>query len=226
MSIEPSCLYCGDTAGPFHLDHVVPRSRGGPDLPTNIVQACAPCNASKSDRLPSEWRSDLPARVLEIEAAVTKYVHVRVRSGRGPLPSAEPKSPPTAVTERRFPRLATACGYCQADLAAALSSTNARNRVAWLVWLSDSTTREVCFVSTYCGECRARLAEQLERSHERSYLRDMPLAWAAGPWAMPQLWRLLQDYRWPVKFSERLLDIMCAVQLLPDLGGHPEEFGA
>ena len=61
------CVYCGSTEGPFHLDHVVPRSRGGPDDPSNLVQACVPCNSQKRDKLPSEWYAsrvpDIPARI-------------------------------------------------------------------------------------------------------------------------------------------------------------------
>lgn len=47
------CSYCG---GPAQTrDHVVPRSRGGSDEPSNIVLACYSCNASKGARTPEEW---------------------------------------------------------------------------------------------------------------------------------------------------------------------------
>lgn len=41
------CAYCsgrGDT-----VDHVVPRSRGGEHVWTNVVAACGPCNSRKAD---------------------------------------------------------------------------------------------------------------------------------------------------------------------------------
>jgi 5-methylcytosine-specific restriction endonuclease McrA len=43
------CQYCGS---PRHLtvDHVVPRSKGGPDTWDNLVTSCAPCNRKKGDR--------------------------------------------------------------------------------------------------------------------------------------------------------------------------------
>lgn len=67
---DPVCAYCGKP-GKLHRDHVVPRSRGGPDNATNIVTACQPCNSSKGDQLPSEWLGDrCPAPVLLIEARV------------------------------------------------------------------------------------------------------------------------------------------------------------
>jgi len=47
------CRYCGRAAPDveLHVDHVVPRSRGGNDLEGNLVSSCADCNAGKSDSL-------------------------------------------------------------------------------------------------------------------------------------------------------------------------------
>lgn len=38
----------------FTKDHVVPKSRGGPDLLENMQTMCWPCNARKGSRLPSD----------------------------------------------------------------------------------------------------------------------------------------------------------------------------
>src|SRR5918994_360059 len=46
------CQYCGDTAE--SIDHVVPRSRGGPHSWDNVVAACRPCNGRKRDRMLTE----------------------------------------------------------------------------------------------------------------------------------------------------------------------------
>jgi len=50
------CVYC--TAPATSLDHVVPRSRGGPHTWENVVAACGRCNHIKADRAVSElgWR--------------------------------------------------------------------------------------------------------------------------------------------------------------------------
>ena len=50
------CVYCGATA--TSLDHVVPRSRGGPHTWDNVVSACGRCNHIKADRGITElgWR--------------------------------------------------------------------------------------------------------------------------------------------------------------------------
>jgi 5-methylcytosine-specific restriction endonuclease McrA len=42
------CQYCGNAAE--SIDHVVPRSRGGPHTWENVVAACRPCNVRKRDR--------------------------------------------------------------------------------------------------------------------------------------------------------------------------------
>jgi hypothetical protein len=76
VSTEPVCGYCSKP-GVLHRDHVVPRSRGGPDDATNIVMACQPCNSAKCDQLPSEWLGDrCPPKVLLIEARV----HAKLKS--------------------------------------------------------------------------------------------------------------------------------------------------
>jgi len=46
------CQYCGASAE--NLDHVIPRSKGGPHSWENVVAACRPCNTRKEDRLPHE----------------------------------------------------------------------------------------------------------------------------------------------------------------------------
>jgi 5-methylcytosine-specific restriction endonuclease McrA len=53
------CVYCGLRADT--IDHVRPRSRGGPHHWTNVVAACARCNHRKGDRLLGELGWHLPA---------------------------------------------------------------------------------------------------------------------------------------------------------------------
>ena len=49
-----SCQYCGVVRGTLTVDHVIPRSKGGPSTWENIVTCCAPCNRRKGDRLPKQ----------------------------------------------------------------------------------------------------------------------------------------------------------------------------
>lgn len=50
------CSYCGrkKPAVELDLDHVLPRSRGGPHEWDNVVTSCRPCNLKKADKLPDE----------------------------------------------------------------------------------------------------------------------------------------------------------------------------
>ncbi|MEA2298588.1 MAG: hypothetical protein QOF77_1524, partial [Solirubrobacteraceae bacterium] len=48
-----SCQYCGARSN-LTVDHVIPRSKGGPSDWENIVASCAPCNRRKADRTPAQ----------------------------------------------------------------------------------------------------------------------------------------------------------------------------
>ena len=51
------CAYCGcDLNGKYHVDHIVPLSRGGTDYAENLTLTCPRCNLSKGDKLLSEWK--------------------------------------------------------------------------------------------------------------------------------------------------------------------------
>ena len=49
-----ACQYCGYKGDKLSIDHVIPRSRGGPDSWDNVVTACFPCNVMKGNRTPKE----------------------------------------------------------------------------------------------------------------------------------------------------------------------------
>jgi 5-methylcytosine-specific restriction endonuclease McrA len=49
------CAYCGISGQPLQKDHVVPLSRGGLDIPQNVVPACHDCNLSKGDKALRYW---------------------------------------------------------------------------------------------------------------------------------------------------------------------------
>ena len=56
---EGVCKGC-DTHFPFRVmdvDHVLPRSRGGTDHPSNLQLLCSGCNRSKGGRTMAEWRA-------------------------------------------------------------------------------------------------------------------------------------------------------------------------
>ena len=51
-----TCCYCNKRKhiSNLSMDHVVPRSKGGRTVWTNIVACCTRCNAEKADRTPHE----------------------------------------------------------------------------------------------------------------------------------------------------------------------------
>ena len=55
------CGYCGNTfpTGKLTRDHVLPRSKGGPDVWTNVVTSCRPCNQKKDDNTPEQANMEL-----------------------------------------------------------------------------------------------------------------------------------------------------------------------
>lgn len=77
------CQYCGKrySTPRLSLDHVLPKSRGGPDTWENIVCACLKCNVEKGGRTPSEAGMKLlqtpvkPQRnpALSRQLSLTKY---------------------------------------------------------------------------------------------------------------------------------------------------------
>ena len=68
------CQYCGRPAE--NVDHVVPRSRGGPHVWENVVAACERCNAHKKDRTPDEAGMALTRRPYAPRAAFWLLVAV------------------------------------------------------------------------------------------------------------------------------------------------------
>ena len=59
LARDGCCQYCGSTAGPMTVDHIVPRCRGGATTWENCVTACLRCNQRKDNRTPAEARMKL-----------------------------------------------------------------------------------------------------------------------------------------------------------------------
>ncbi len=51
-----TCGYCGRLAYGENItwDHIIPKSKGGPDAWLNAIAACRKCNGKKADRTPEE----------------------------------------------------------------------------------------------------------------------------------------------------------------------------
>ncbi len=49
------CIYCTNTLK-LTIEHILPRSRGGEDIPDNAVMVCQACNSSKGNKRLYEWK--------------------------------------------------------------------------------------------------------------------------------------------------------------------------
>ncbi|MCY4638040.1 MAG: RNA-guided endonuclease IscB [Acidobacteria bacterium] len=64
------CAYCGkgdwEDATRFNLDHVKPRTAGGPDNVHNLVWSCRPCNQRKGEQPVHEFLRENPERLTRV----------------------------------------------------------------------------------------------------------------------------------------------------------------
>lgn len=59
-SQKGKCWHCGKACnGTYHIDHLIPLSRGGTDKASNIVISCPTCNERKHDKYTWEWNGRL-----------------------------------------------------------------------------------------------------------------------------------------------------------------------
>jgi 5-methylcytosine-specific restriction endonuclease McrA len=78
-----TCQYCGTRTRDLTLDHVIPRSKGGPHTWENLVSACKACNHRKGGKMLSETKMHL-AR-LPREPRTNIYYMVNRYMDHGPL---------------------------------------------------------------------------------------------------------------------------------------------
>ena len=72
-----TCQYCGRQSGDLTIDHIIPRSRGGPHTWENLVSACKPCNHRKGGKLLGEvWMS---LRSMPVEPSAGVYYTIERR---------------------------------------------------------------------------------------------------------------------------------------------------
>jgi 5-methylcytosine-specific restriction endonuclease McrA len=76
-----TCQYCGARSN-LTVDHVIPRSKGGPSSWDNIVASCAPCNRRKGDRTPAQ------ANMHPQHAPRTPHAEIFIRVSSPTIPAA------------------------------------------------------------------------------------------------------------------------------------------
>jgi len=48
------CIYCGSKEN-LTVEHILPKCRGGPDIPDNTIKVCKKCNSTKREKRLYEW---------------------------------------------------------------------------------------------------------------------------------------------------------------------------
>jgi 5-methylcytosine-specific restriction endonuclease McrA len=57
VDVRSFCFYCGVPLNPknTHVDHAIPKTRGGHDEDFNKIRACGDCNMTKNKMMPWEY---------------------------------------------------------------------------------------------------------------------------------------------------------------------------
>ena len=89
------CQYCGVAApaSQLSIDHIIPRSRGGPTTWENVVCCCIKCNSRKGSKTPKEAQMKLlsqPKKPRFNPLLAGKLENPKYRSWRTFLKSANP----------------------------------------------------------------------------------------------------------------------------------------
>lgn len=72
-----NCFYCGaepddSSVKGFHVDHVIPSSKGGSNELWNLVPVCIKCNSQKCDYTIQEWRQVVLKKIHELR----RYIRI------------------------------------------------------------------------------------------------------------------------------------------------------
>lgn len=80
MRDDHTCQYCGLRANDLTIDHVIPRSRGGPHTWENLVSACRACNHRKGGKTVQESRMRLRREPFEPRAGIYYTIQRRLNA--------------------------------------------------------------------------------------------------------------------------------------------------
>ena len=72
-----ACSYCGDCKGKMTIDHIIPRSQGGPTNFENCVACCRGCNLRKGNRSPSE--AEMYLKRKPTQPTISEFLRLRLR---------------------------------------------------------------------------------------------------------------------------------------------------
>ena len=64
---DRKCAYCGKTDIPLEIEHIVPKSKGGPNRVSNLTLACTECNRKKGNKPLEQFLSRKPGLLKRIQ---------------------------------------------------------------------------------------------------------------------------------------------------------------
>lgn len=62
------CAYCGAKDKPLQVEHIIPKSKGGSNRPSNLTLACKCCNQAKGSRPVEEFLKGKPKKLALIKS--------------------------------------------------------------------------------------------------------------------------------------------------------------
>jgi hypothetical protein len=73
---QPACAYCGEWNDNLTIDHIIPKSKGGPHFARwNLAPACETCNLSKTNCPVFEWWRPMQFWTPEREEILTSWIY-------------------------------------------------------------------------------------------------------------------------------------------------------
>jgi 5-methylcytosine-specific restriction endonuclease McrA len=101
---EYMCAYCGRKADT--VDHIIPKSKGGTEDPSNLVACCKRCNNRKQSRTPEQaemsfWRG-FDKTKLQYNSDITPPSSSSTSSSKNRLSSNEDNQPPAGHFEKKI----------------------------------------------------------------------------------------------------------------------------
>ena len=76
-----ACCYCNSDIEEttLSLDHVIPYSKGGNNLASNLVTACSKCNCSRGDRTISDFAQAVASYLDTTAAQILSHIHTTTK---------------------------------------------------------------------------------------------------------------------------------------------------
>lgn len=75
---ENRCGYCGVKLKDYHIEHVIPLSRGGSHTKSNIIVSCPSCNYDKNTKRLEEWYPQQPFYNRKREDRILRWMGHKV----------------------------------------------------------------------------------------------------------------------------------------------------